>query len=279
MSKRGDLAETQGKLANLRGQELTGKQLKEMFGYSPNTYIRDTFLYHEGLIEQVKGTSPTLWRVQSDLPMIQALPVIAGQTARRIVELVAHGEYTQQQLGDLVGVSHERVGQIIRQFGIHYKRPSRPSRKRCCIVCGEPLRKPYRKVKGRIPPCHLRCRKAMKVGDTVEVREDAPGYSLWYQGKKGIIVDSTTNDEGELRYLVKLRGTEGGLLDEEVTPPFAESELVRTKRVNQAEEIKDAVVRDYLRGDKGIVIQMEHKVSASTMYRILHERGVKLWQR
>lgn len=213
MSKRGNLAETQRKLANLRGQDLTEKQLKEMFGYSPHTYIRDTFLYHEELIEQVKGTSPTLWRVQSAPPLVQALPAGAGQTAHRIVELVAHGEYTQQQLGDLVGVSHERVGQIIRQFGIHYRRPSRPSRKRCCIICGEPLRKPYRKVKGIMPPCHQGCR-------------------------------------------------------------------VRTKRVNLAEEIKDAVVRDYGHGVKVTVIQVDHKVNPTTMYRILHERGVKLdWHR
>lgn len=42
------------------------------------------------------------------------------------------------------------------------------------------------------------------------------------------------------------------------------------------EEVKDAVVRDYLRGDKAIVIQMEYDISPGVMYRILSQRGVKL---
>ena len=45
---------------------------------------------------------------------------------------------------------------------------------------------------------------------------------------------------------------------------------------NLPEEIKDAVARDYLRGDKAIVIQLEYKISPGTMYRILHEREVPL---
>ena len=45
---------------------------------------------------------------------------------------------------------------------------------------------------------------------------------------------------------------------------------------NLPEEIKDAVVRDYLRGDKAIVIQLEYKISPGPMYRILHEREVPL---
>lgn len=41
-------------------------------------------------------------------------------------------------------------------------------------------------------------------------------------------------------------------------------------------EVKDAIVRDYLRGDKPAVIQLVHKVGPAVMYRILHTRGVKL---
>lgn len=41
-------------------------------------------------------------------------------------------------------------------------------------------------------------------------------------------------------------------------------------------EVKDAVVRDYLRGDKPTVIQSKHKISSGVMYRILHTQNVKL---
>lgn len=41
-------------------------------------------------------------------------------------------------------------------------------------------------------------------------------------------------------------------------------------------EVKDAVVRDYLRGDKVAAIQLEHKIGQGVMYRILHTRNVKL---
>ncbi len=41
-------------------------------------------------------------------------------------------------------------------------------------------------------------------------------------------------------------------------------------------EVKDAVVRDYLRGDKPAVIKLVHKINPGVMYRILHKRNVKL---
>ena len=41
-------------------------------------------------------------------------------------------------------------------------------------------------------------------------------------------------------------------------------------------EVKDAVVRDYLRGGKIPAIQLEHKIGSGVMYRILHTRNVKL---
>lgn len=40
--------------------------------------------------------------------------------------------------------------------------------------------------------------------------------------------------------------------------------------------MKDAVVRDYLRGDKTIIIQMEYKISPGEIYRVLHARQVNL---
>ncbi len=46
-----------------------------------------------------------------------------------------------------------------------------------------------------------------------------------------------------------------------------------------APEVKDAVVRDYLRGDKSEAIQLEHKIGKEVMYRILHTRNVKLRSR
>ena len=41
-------------------------------------------------------------------------------------------------------------------------------------------------------------------------------------------------------------------------------------------EVKDAVVRDYLRGDKPKAIQLKHTIAGAVMYRILHSRNVKL---
>jgi len=48
------------------------------------------------------------------------------------------------------------------------------------------------------------------------------------------------------------------------------------RRLDLTENVKDAVVRDYIRGDKAIIIQMEHKTSPGVMYRILKEREVPL---
>ena len=44
----------------------------------------------------------------------------------------------------------------------------------------------------------------------------------------------------------------------------------------QDPEVKDGVVRDYLRGAKTIVTQLEYKISPGTLYRILHASHVKL---
>jgi len=49
-----------------------------------------------------------------------------------------------------------------------------------------------------------------------------------------------------------------------------------SRRPALTEKVKDKVVRDYLRGDKAIIIQMEHEVSPGEMYRILHARQVSL---
>lgn len=46
--------------------------------------------------------------------------------------------------------------------------------------------------------------------------------------------------------------------------------------MGSSEKIKDAVVRDYRRGDKTIVIQMTYKISPGEMYRILRARQVEL---
>ncbi|MBA7705676.1 hypothetical protein ES703_114511 [subsurface metagenome] len=48
------------------------------------------------------------------------------------------------------------------------------------------------------------------------------------------------------------------------------------RRPDLTEKVKDAVVRDYLQGDKTIVIQMEYKISPGEMYRVLHSRHVSL---
>ena len=48
------------------------------------------------------------------------------------------------------------------------------------------------------------------------------------------------------------------------------------RRPDLTKNVKDAVVRDYLRGDKTIVIQMEYEISPGEMYRVLHSRQVSL---
>ena len=52
--------------------------------------------------------------------------------------------------------------------------------------------------------------------------------------------------------------------------------MTEKHRPSPTEEVKDAVVRDYLRGDKSILIQMEYDISPGVMYRILKQRSVKL---
>ena len=42
------------------------------------------------------------------------------------------------------------------------------------------------------------------------------------------------------------------------------------------DEVKDGVVRDYLAGDKAVVIQEKHGITPGKMYRVLHGAGVKL---
>jgi len=49
-----------------------------------------------------------------------------------------------------------------------------------------------------------------------------------------------------------------------------------SRRPDLTEKVKDEVVRDYLRGDKTIVIQMEYKIGPAEMYRILSARQVSL---
>ena len=48
------------------------------------------------------------------------------------------------------------------------------------------------------------------------------------------------------------------------------------RRPDLTEELKNKVVRDYLRGDKTILILMEYKIGPAVMYRILKEREVPL---
>jgi len=52
--------------------------------------------------------------------------------------------------------------------------------------------------------------------------------------------------------------------------------MIKRRRPDLTEKVRDAVVRDYLQGDKAIIILMEHKISPGEMYRILHARQVKL---
>jgi len=51
---------------------------------------------------------------------------------------------------------------------------------------------------------------------------------------------------------------------------------VARKPTDLPDEVKDAVVRDYLAGAKTVVIQWEHGVTPGTMYRILHAAKVRL---
>lgn len=104
--------ETERKLAKVRGEELTGKQLKEMFGYSPNTYIRDTFLYHAGLIEQLSDTSPTLWRVQSDLPVITSKSDGKGRRTRGVTRVDKTDQKRTKQMSDMKADVSQQVRQL-----------------------------------------------------------------------------------------------------------------------------------------------------------------------
>jgi transposase-like protein len=52
--------------------------------------------------------------------------------------------------------------------------------------------------------------------------------------------------------------------------------VMRAKNARISEETKEAVCRDYLRGDKIIVITMEHHIDSSTLYRILDEKHIQL---
>ena len=46
--------------------------------------------------------------------------------------------------------------------------------------------------------------------------------------------------------------------------------------VQLPDQVKDAVVEEYLRGDKIDLIQMDHQFSPGSLYRILHEREIPL---
>lgn len=50
--------------------------------------------------------------------------------------------------------------------------------------------------------------------------------------------------------------------------------MSKARRPDITEEVKDAIVRDYLRNDKVIILQLEYKISPGVLYRILHSRGV-----
>ncbi|MBA7620180.1 hypothetical protein ES703_27525 [subsurface metagenome] len=64
----------------------------------------------------------------------------------------------------------------------------------------------------------LREEAEFKVGDIVEVKPNAPGYTLWYKNKAGIVASLEFNDNGELRYKVNF--------GDEILP-FGEWELRR----------------------------------------------------
>ena len=51
------------KLGEYQGQSLTSKQIKEICCYSPSTFIKDTSLYKEDLIERQLGYWPHLYKV------------------------------------------------------------------------------------------------------------------------------------------------------------------------------------------------------------------------
>lgn len=51
---------------------------------------------------------------------------------------------------------------------------------------------------------------------------------------------------------------------------------MRKKYSRITEEIKQAVCRDYERGEKVVIITMEHKIDHATMYRILREKNIVL---
>ena len=47
-------------------------------------------------------------------------------------------------------------------------------------------------------------------------------------------------------------------------------------RQDPPDEVKDGVVRDYLAGNKVVVIQDRYGISPGTLYRLLHTANVKL---
>lgn len=51
-------------LAELRGMELTEKEFKQKFGYSPSTVFQDTFLWRQHLVIPVEGSKPKRWRIK-----------------------------------------------------------------------------------------------------------------------------------------------------------------------------------------------------------------------
>ncbi|MBA7680484.1 hypothetical protein ES703_88800 [subsurface metagenome] len=66
---------------------------------------------------------------------------------------------------------------------------------------------------------------------------------------------------------------EGRVRDERIREVIR---MRKRRRPDLTEKVRDAVVRDYLQGDKTIVIQMEYKISPGEMYRVLHSRHVSL---
>jgi len=60
----GMMNDVENKLVKLKGLKFTAKQMKKEFGYSPRTYIKDTILYRDGLIEEYGDDYPRLWRIK-----------------------------------------------------------------------------------------------------------------------------------------------------------------------------------------------------------------------
>ena len=60
----------------------------------------------------------------------------------------------------------------------------------------------------------------IQVDDIVVVKEDAPGYLLWYQGKRGLVVGNAVNVYEEPRLLVTFDAESKNL-------PFMEDELIK----------------------------------------------------